>query len=136
MPGAVRRSRPSMALRSGAAQWAPWDLLVEDLRDANRAMIEVMESAPEEPPSAGAPTVKTAVVALRRFEDGRTEPQIFFAELGWKEYALLQRLHLLDHRTQIKNLQAMLREKEFTAEPRRRLASSFIERGEFSKTAR
>jgi len=107
------------ALRSGAAQWAPWDLLVEDLRDANRAMIEVMESAPEEPPSAGAPTVKTAVVALRKLEDGRTEPQIFFAELGWMEYALLQRLHLLDHRTQIKNLHAMLREKEFTAETRR-----------------
>ena len=69
-------------------------------------MIEVLESAPDEAPSAGAPTVKTAVVALRKLEDGRTGPQIFFAELGWKEYALLQRLHLLDHRTQIKNLHA------------------------------
>lgn len=34
------------ALRSGASQWAPWDQLVEDLRDANRAMIELLESAP------------------------------------------------------------------------------------------
>jgi hypothetical protein len=27
------------ALRSGAGEWAPWDLLIEDLCDANRAMI-------------------------------------------------------------------------------------------------
>ena len=69
------------ALRSGAAQWAPWEVLVGDLRDANRAMIEVMESAPDEAPSVNAPTVKTVVVALRKIEAGRTEPQIFFAEL-------------------------------------------------------
>jgi hypothetical protein len=49
-------------------------------------------------------------VALRKLEDGRTAPQIFFAELGWREYTLLQRLHLLDHRTQIRNLHANLRE--------------------------
>lgn len=97
------------ALRSGAGQWAPWDLLVEELHDANRAMIELLENAADEPPQAGAPTVRTVVVALRKFEDGRSEPQIFFAELAWKEYALLQRLHLLDHRTQVKNLHAALK---------------------------
>ena len=96
------------ALRSGAAQWAPWDLLVEELREANRAMLELLERAPEDPSPANAPTVRTVVVALRKLEDGRTEPQIFFAELGWKEYALLQRLHLLDHRTQLRNLHAAL----------------------------
>jgi hypothetical protein len=40
--------------------------------------------------------------------DGGTGPQIFVAELGWKEYAILQRLHLLDHRSQIKKLRAAL----------------------------
>jgi hypothetical protein len=35
-------------------------------------------------------------------------PQILFAELGWKEYALVQRLHLLDHRNQIKKLREAL----------------------------
>ncbi|HTS27681.1 MAG TPA: DinB family protein [Bryobacteraceae bacterium] len=96
------------ALRSGAGQWAPWDLLVEELRDANRAMIDVLDGVGDIKASAGAPTVKTVMVALRRLDDGRNEPQIFFAELGWKEYALLQRLHLLDHRTQVKKLHAAL----------------------------
>ena len=93
------------ALQSGAGQWAPWELLVEDLRDANRSMIALLEGASHEP-AANAPTVKTVVVTLRKLENGRTEPQIFFAELGWKEYALLQRLHLLDHRTQVRKLHA------------------------------
>jgi hypothetical protein len=91
------------ALRSGTGQWAPWDLLVEELRDANRPLVEVLEASSDA--SAGnAPTVRTVVVALRTLEDGRTEPQIFFAELAWKEYALLQRLHLLDHRRQVNQL--------------------------------
>ncbi|HYL77023.1 MAG TPA: DinB family protein [Bryobacteraceae bacterium] len=94
------------ALRSGAGQWAPWDLLTEELRDANRAMLEVLDSASDDPPSGHAPVVRTVMVASRKLEDGRAAPQIYFAELAWKEYALLQRLHLLDHRRQIKDLQA------------------------------
>ncbi len=35
-------------------------------------------------------------------------PQIFTVELGWKEYAQVQRLHLLDHRNQIKKLREAL----------------------------
>lgn len=96
------------ALRSGAGQWAPWNLLVEELKDANRAMLELLEGATDDPEPAGAPTVRTVMVALRKGEDGHTEPQLFFVELGWKEYALAQRLHLLDHRTQIKNLHAAI----------------------------
>jgi DinB superfamily len=89
------------ALRSGAGQWAPWEMLVSELRDANQAMVELMDTATDEPSEQ---TVRTVMVALRKLDDGRTEPQIFFAELEWKEYALLQRLHLLDHRTQVKKL--------------------------------
>ena len=96
------------ALRSGAGQWAPWELLVEELCAANRSMLEVLENATDQPFLGTLPTVKTVVVALRKQEDGRTGPQIFFAELKWKEYALLQRLHLLDHRRQIKELQAAI----------------------------
>jgi hypothetical protein len=44
------------------------------------------------------------MVTLRATPDGTTKAQIYFAELPWKEYALLQRLHLLDHRTQVKKL--------------------------------
>ena len=94
------------ALRSGAGQWAPWELLVEELHQANRAMIEVLEAASVHPSDGNAPTVRTVMVALRKLENTSTEPQIFFAELTWKEYALLQRLHLLDHRRQVKELHA------------------------------
>jgi hypothetical protein len=106
----LARRRPPLppvyeAIRSGAGQWAPWDLLVSDLRDANRSMVDLLAGASDgENPT----TVRTVGVALRKLEDGRTEPQIFFAELFWKEYALLQRLHLLDHRRQIKDLQAAI----------------------------
>jgi hypothetical protein len=96
------------ALRSGAGTWAPWESLREELHAANQAMIELLESAPEQPPEPGAPTVKTVMVTLRALADGTTGPQIYFLELPWREYALLQRLHLLDHRTQVKNLHAAL----------------------------
>jgi hypothetical protein len=98
------------ALRSGAGQWAPWNLLVEELHAANGAMIEVLEGAVDSI-SSDAPTVRTVMVALRKLEEERTEPQIYFAELNWKEYALLQRLHLLDHRTQVKKLHASITRK-------------------------
>jgi hypothetical protein len=94
------------ALRSGAGQWAPWELLVEELHQANRAMMEVLEAASDHSSDGNAPTVRTVMVALRKLENTSTEPQIFFVELTWKEYALLQRLHLLDHRRQVKELHA------------------------------
>jgi hypothetical protein len=93
-------------LRSGAGQWAPWQMLSEELHTANQAMIELFESASEEVTSP--PTVRTVMVTLRAVADGSMSAQIYFAELGFKQYALLQRLHLLDHRTQIKKLRASL----------------------------
>lgn len=96
------------ALRSGAAEWAPWETLLSELQEANRAMFETLQSATGEDAAANAPTVRTVMVATRKLEDGSAGPQIFFAELHWKEYALLQRLHLLDHRTQVKKLRAAL----------------------------
>jgi hypothetical protein len=94
------------ALHSGAGRWAPWGLLVEELRAANRAMLEAIDGARAEPSPGPLPTVRTVVVALSKVQDDKQGPQIFFAELNWKEYALLQRLHLLDHRRQIKELRA------------------------------
>jgi len=96
------------ALRSGAGTWAPGELLREELHTANQAMIDLLESAPEHAPAPDAPTVKTVMVTLRALVDGATGPQIYFIEIQWREYALLQRLHLLDHRTQVKNLHARL----------------------------
>ena len=79
-------------------------------------MIDLLESAPEQPPLPSAPTVKTVMVTLRALADGTMGPQIYFLEIQWKEYALLQRLHLLDHRTQVKNLHPRLTE-DSSAQP-------------------
>jgi hypothetical protein len=104
------------ALKSGASDWAPWPTLVAGLHDANQEMIAILEAASRgadrfaggEPsntrPPTVAPTVCTLVVANTKLAEDRLVAQLFFAELDWKEYALLQRLHLLDHRTQMKKL--------------------------------
>lgn len=100
------------ALKSGASDWAPWSTLVAGLHDANREMVAVLETATDaagQPPSdslvaTAVPTVRTLLVANTVRDDGRLVPQLFFADLRWKEYALLQRLHLLDHRTQMNKL--------------------------------
>ncbi|MBZ5591530.1 MAG: DinB family protein [Acidobacteriia bacterium] len=96
------------ALRSGAPQWAPWPELVDGLKSANEELIELLASAHESAPAPDAAAVRTVLVVSRALPDGHTAPQIFITDLDWREYALLQRLHLLDHRTQIKNLRAAL----------------------------
>jgi hypothetical protein len=88
------------ALRSGASAWAPWRELVDGLRSANQEMVSLLVSDV----GVDGPTVRTILVVLRALPDGSSAPQIFVGELNWKEYAILQRLHLLDHRTQIRNL--------------------------------
>ncbi len=100
------------ALKSGASEWAPWATLVGGLRDANVEMIAILESAAREEERSGgennldAPTVLTLMVATTKLANDELVAQLWFAELKWKEYALLQRLHLLDHRTQMKRLMA------------------------------
>jgi hypothetical protein len=46
------------ALRSGAGQSVPRELLVKELYHANRAMIEVLEAASDHPSDGNAPTVR------------------------------------------------------------------------------
>jgi hypothetical protein len=98
------------ALKSGASEWAPWPTLVQGLKDANREMLSVIEDGGRRrtieraADEAAAPRVFTVAVANCRLPDERIVPQIFYAELDWRQYALLQRLHLLDHRTQIRKL--------------------------------
>ena len=89
------------ALRSGAAAWAPWAELVDGLRSANRELVALLETVADE---AAVPAGATARAILVVNREGHATPQICAAELGWKEYALVQRLHLIDHRNQIKKL--------------------------------
>jgi DinB superfamily len=95
------------ALRSGAAAWAAWEELVDGLRSSNRELVDVLELAPGAADERGA-KVKTILVANHTLPDGGTAPQIFPVDLDWREYALVQRLHALDHRTQIKKIREAL----------------------------
>ncbi|MGH7333822.1 MAG: DinB family protein [Candidatus Rokuibacteriota bacterium] len=91
------------ALTSGAAQWAPWPDLQEGLRSANAEVDALLGRAMEREPST-AVTARTILVFNRTRPDGGVEPETFEVELHWKGYAMVQRLHLLDHRTQIRAL--------------------------------
>jgi len=91
------------ALTSGAARWAPWPDLLDGLRLANLEVDALLGRAVEREPSTVV-TARTILVFNRAHTDGRVEPETFEAELRWKGYAMVQRLHLLDHRTQIRAL--------------------------------
>jgi hypothetical protein len=95
------------ALLSGAAAWAAWDELLAGLREANGAFDAVLAEAEVGPVPVG-PTARVILVVNRAVAGERPEPETFAAELGWKEYALVQRLHLLDHRSQVRQLRAAL----------------------------
>jgi hypothetical protein len=101
------------ALKSGASEWTPWQVLLDGLKEANREMVSVIvEHSDATEPNTTADrathtasvTVRTILVASCAVPVDRVVSQIFIAELDWRKYALLQRLHLLDHRTQIRRL--------------------------------
>jgi hypothetical protein len=93
------------ALVSGAAHRVPWDELKADLAEANAEFARLLARAARQEPKAGV-TVRTILVINRTLPDGTVEPEHFDAELGWKGYAMTARLHLLDHRTQVRKLHA------------------------------
>jgi hypothetical protein len=77
------------------------------LREARAALDAVLadavETAPADAPAATVPTILTTDPTSA---GGAAE--LFAAELTWQEYALVQRLHFLDHRNQIRRLRAGL----------------------------
>jgi hypothetical protein len=91
------------SLLSGAAHRVPWTELVEGLRDATAALDETLGEAVAT--GADAPRVVTApAVLVINAENAGGAPDIFTAHLTWPEYALVVRLHFLDHRTQVREL--------------------------------
>ena len=96
-------------LLSGAAHRVPWSELIQGLREASAALDAVLAEAARHPlpdGEAAAATVPTILTAGA--PDPASEPELFAAELSWKEYALVQRVHFLDHREQIRRLRAAL----------------------------
>ena len=84
------------ALLSGAAHRVPWPELVEGLREASAALDAVLVGAEQRPPATPPPPLSRSSSWARRTPGARRS--IFAAELTWQEYALVQRLHFLDHR--------------------------------------
>ena len=84
---------------SGAAHRVPFAELLDGMRAANAEVDALLGHAVEAEPPAGA-TARTILVFNR--PDGT--PEFFDMELTWKGYAMTQRLHLLDHRSQINTL--------------------------------
>jgi hypothetical protein len=96
------------SLLSGAAHRVPWPEILAGLREAGAALDAVLAGAVAlAPPDAPAATVSTILMTDAARPGGVTE--LFTAELTWKEYALVQRLHFLDHRDQIRHLRAALK---------------------------
>ena len=84
---------------SGAAHRVPFAELLDGMRAANGEVDALLGRAIESEPPVGA-TARTILVFNRA--DGTEE--FFDMDLTWKGYAMCQRLHLLDHRSQIKKL--------------------------------
>jgi hypothetical protein len=91
-------------LTSGAATHVPWDELCDGLRAAN-AELDGLLATTIGHEIAETATARTILVVAR---PESTESEAFPAELGWRAYALVQRLHLLDHRNQVRQLRALL----------------------------
>lgn len=98
-------------LRSGAAAWAPWGELMDGLKSANRELITLLDSISDETAVPAEATAPSILVIHRANQAEPRATQIFSAELYWKEYALAQRLHLIDHRNQIQKLREALEER-------------------------
>ena len=84
---------------SGAAHRVPFAELLEGMRAANEEIDALLGRAIHSGPPAGI-TARTILVI--NGPDG--SPEFFDMELSWKGYAMTQRLHVLDHRSQIKKL--------------------------------
>ena len=101
----LRGERPAgppipAGLQSGAPLARPWPDLVSELREVNRAVLSLLDSAgPDLPTAATAPVVM--VVNVTR-PDGSKGSHSWVEELDWKAYALVVRLHALEHASQIK----------------------------------
>jgi hypothetical protein len=80
-----------------------WAALKAELAEANAAFAALLGAAVRQAPTPGL-SIRTILVINRTRADGTVEPEHFDAELGWKGYALTARLHLLDHRTQVRKL--------------------------------
>ncbi len=93
-------------LQSKAPRERPWPWLLEELRRVHGKILETLAAVPPEFTSgAKAPLVMVVNV---KDADGRTAPLHWVEDLDWKAYALVWRLHVVDHLNQARKVLAAM----------------------------
>ncbi len=87
------------SLQSAGAMTRRWTDLLTDLKRVHAETVEVLAAAPDSLTDARAPVVMVINV---KEADGREQPLHWIEELDWKAYAIIFRLHVLDHLNQAK----------------------------------
>jgi hypothetical protein len=87
------------SLQSADPTGSPWRHLVDELKDLHAGILAVLAAAPDRLSDARAPLVMVINV---KEGDGREAPLHWVEELDWKAYAIIFRLHELDHLNQAK----------------------------------
>ena len=79
----------------------PWPKLLGELKRLQAEVVEVLGEAPDRLTGARAPVV---MVINMKETDGSETPLHWIEELDWKAYAIVFRLHVLDHLNQAKKV--------------------------------
>ena len=89
------------SLQSSEPMSRRWSELRDALKRVQAEAVEVLGAAPDRPTDARAAVVM--VINARR-EDGSVEALHWIEKLDWKAYAIVFRLHVLDHLNQAKKV--------------------------------
>lgn len=93
-------------LQSKAPLLRPWPWLLDELRRVHGTILETLDGVPPDfSTDARAPLVMVVNV---KDAAGRTAPLHWVEDLDWKAYALVWRLHVLDHLNQARKVLAAM----------------------------
>ena len=95
------------SLQSADPMARRWADLVGDLKTVHAHILRVLAAAPDRMTEARAPLV---MVMNAQEPDGSERPLHWIEELDWKAYAVIFRLHELDHLNQVKKTLRAARE--------------------------
>jgi hypothetical protein len=92
------------ALQSKAPLLRPWSWLLDELRRVHALILDLLEAVPPDAPTeARAPIVMVVNVPA---PDGTVRALHWVEDLDWKAYAIVWRLHAIDHLKQLKKVLA------------------------------
>jgi DinB superfamily len=92
------------ALQSKAPRLRPWSWLLDELRRVHREILDLLAAIPADAPT----TVAAPIVMVVNVPgpDGAVVPLHWVEDLDWKAYAIVWRLHAIDHLKQLKKVLA------------------------------